>query len=294
MNNEELVPLHADIAVLGLGAMGSAVARRLLSADLRVAVWNRTAGRAAPLVASGAEETTTADVALQAAPITLVILSDAKAACEVLRASSANLLGRTVVNFCSGTTTDALAFRLLVESAGGRYLRGSITAYPRNVGHRDTCYFYSGDSDAFNTHRKILNHLSGDALFLSEAEASALGAAVTIQAFVAMGGFYEAVAAGTKLGGQPDILAVNLMKVSRFLFLDAIDDAAHRISHSNFSGEQATVDVHIAHIEGLMTSLSGHGIVTPLLDAFLATAKQAKALGFGADDIAATSKALML
>lgn len=274
--------------------MGSAVTSRLLAVGLRITVWNRTPHRAEPLVAKGTEEATTADVAMQAAPITLVILSDAKAACEVLRANSTNLSGRTVVNFCSGTTADALAFRLLVENAGGRYLRGSITAYPRNVGHRHTCFFYSGDTDAFNAHRKILDHLSGDALFLSEAEASALGTAVTIQTFAAMGGFYEAIAAGTKLGGQPDSLAANLIKVSRFLFLDAIDDAALRLAHTNFGGEQATVDTHISHIEGLITSLSGHGIVTPLLDAFLETARRSADLGFGSEDISATSKALTL
>jgi 3-hydroxyisobutyrate dehydrogenase/2-hydroxy-3-oxopropionate reductase len=42
------------VAVVGLGAMGSRMAGRLLDAGYEVAVWNRTAERAAPLVARGA------------------------------------------------------------------------------------------------------------------------------------------------------------------------------------------------------------------------------------------------
>lgn len=292
MQDDPLIPPRADLSILGLGAMGSAVASRLLASGLRIAVWNRSPQKADPLVAKGAEAVATAEEALLAAPITLVILSDAKVACDVLGAVRTNLSGRTVVNYSSGTTADVLAFRDLAGNARCRYLRGAITSYPRNVGHQDSCYFYSGDLDAFEAHRVILDRLSGGALFLSAADAAALGTAVTIQSFVAMGGFYEAVAAGTRLGAATDGLVTNLIRVSRFLLLDAIDDAAQRLAHNNFGGEQATIDTHIVHIESLIASLSEHGIATPLLDAFLATARRASVLGYGLEDIAATSKAL--
>jgi 3-hydroxyisobutyrate dehydrogenase-like beta-hydroxyacid dehydrogenase len=42
------------VAVVGLGAMGSRIAGRLLDAGYDVVVWNRTAEKAAPLVARGA------------------------------------------------------------------------------------------------------------------------------------------------------------------------------------------------------------------------------------------------
>ena len=43
----------------GLGAMGSAIAERLLAQGHRLTVWNRTAGRAAVLVTRGATQATT-------------------------------------------------------------------------------------------------------------------------------------------------------------------------------------------------------------------------------------------
>ena len=42
------------IAFLGLGAMGAPMVRRLLAAGVEVTVWNRTPGRAEPLVADPA------------------------------------------------------------------------------------------------------------------------------------------------------------------------------------------------------------------------------------------------
>lgn len=292
MSINERGPHRADISVLGLGAMGATVADRLLSAGWRVAVWNRTPGKATALTAKGAHEAPTVEDALDAAPIALIILIDAKVSCEVLSAIKKNLADCIIVNFSSGSTADSLALRLLVENAGGRYLRGTITAYPRNIGNQNTCFLYSGDSEAFEEYRFVLDHLSGDSLFLSEEEASALGAALAIQVFVAMGGFYEAVAAAIKLGAEKDALSDNLQRVSRFLFLDAIDDAAQRIRQNNFGGEQATINTHIGAIEGLLASLAELEIATPLLDAFLLTAKRARDLGYGDEDIAATSKAL--
>jgi 3-hydroxyisobutyrate dehydrogenase-like beta-hydroxyacid dehydrogenase len=46
----------STIALVGLGAMGNRMARRLLGAGHALVVWNRTPARAAELVAAGAEE----------------------------------------------------------------------------------------------------------------------------------------------------------------------------------------------------------------------------------------------
>jgi 3-hydroxyisobutyrate dehydrogenase-like beta-hydroxyacid dehydrogenase len=48
-----------EVAVAGLGAMGSRMAARLLDAGHRVVVWNRTPERAIPLVERGADRTAT-------------------------------------------------------------------------------------------------------------------------------------------------------------------------------------------------------------------------------------------
>ncbi|HEY8200332.1 MAG TPA: NAD(P)-binding domain-containing protein, partial [Actinomycetota bacterium] len=45
-----------DVAVLGMGRMGRALAGRLLEGGHRVAVWNRSKGKAGEIVSAGARE----------------------------------------------------------------------------------------------------------------------------------------------------------------------------------------------------------------------------------------------
>lgn len=44
-----------NVSIIGLGQMGAALARAYLKKDARVAVWNRSTGKAMPLVEHGAE-----------------------------------------------------------------------------------------------------------------------------------------------------------------------------------------------------------------------------------------------
>lgn len=292
MIQEKTEPNPANCSVIGLGAMGSAVAERLVNSGVNTFIWNRTASKSAPLVSAGATAVATATEACLAAPLILIVLSDMKTASQIVSALKCSLSGRTVVNFCSGTREDAENFEQLVRDCGGQCLHGSITTYPRNVGHPDSCFFYSGDAEAYQQHQGLLAGLSGDALFLSRTDSLALGAAVTIQAFVAMGAFYEAVAVGSRLGADTSQLVTNLRKTSRFLFLDAIDDAANRIDLQDFSGEQATIDTHAAHVAGLLQTLQARGMEPRLLNAFMAAIETAQRLGYGPDDISATSHVL--
>lgn len=71
------------IAVLGLGAMGVRMARRLLDGGCEVTVWNRSAERAAPLAALGAHAASTPRAAAQGADIVLAMLRDDEASREV-------------------------------------------------------------------------------------------------------------------------------------------------------------------------------------------------------------------
>src|SRR5690606_37357618 len=62
--------------VIGLGQMGSTLARLLLDSGYRVTVWNRTAAKAEPLVARGAELAPTALAAVSASRVVVVCVHD--------------------------------------------------------------------------------------------------------------------------------------------------------------------------------------------------------------------------
>ena len=72
------------IAFLGLGIMGSPMARRLLAAGYPLTVWNRTASRAEPLQAEGAHVAASPAEAVREAGVVITMLADPTAVREVI------------------------------------------------------------------------------------------------------------------------------------------------------------------------------------------------------------------
>jgi 3-hydroxyisobutyrate dehydrogenase-like beta-hydroxyacid dehydrogenase len=67
------------VAVLGLGAMGSRIARRLLQAGHELVVWNRTPSKAQPLLDAGAAPAATPAEAAGQAEAVITMVADPKA-----------------------------------------------------------------------------------------------------------------------------------------------------------------------------------------------------------------------
>ncbi len=68
-----------SVGFIGLGIMGRAMARRLIDAGFRVAVWNRDASKAADLVAAGAKQAATPRAAAEGADVVITIVTDSAA-----------------------------------------------------------------------------------------------------------------------------------------------------------------------------------------------------------------------
>lgn len=73
----------AKIAFLGLGAMGSRMASHLITAGHELAVWNRDARKAAPLVEKGARSASSPRQAAQGAEFVIAMLRDDTASRQV-------------------------------------------------------------------------------------------------------------------------------------------------------------------------------------------------------------------
>jgi len=80
-----------DVAVLGTGIMGAAMARNLARAGHRVRAWNRTRGKAEPLAADGVLVMDTPAEAVAGAEAVLTVLFDGGAVLEVLREAAPGL-----------------------------------------------------------------------------------------------------------------------------------------------------------------------------------------------------------
>jgi hypothetical protein len=147
-----------EVTVLGMGAMGRALAAALVTAGRSVTVWNRTPGRAVP----GAVVASSAAVAVASSPLVAVCLVDDAATREVL--STVDVTGRTVVNLTNGTPEQA---RAAAARYGPSYVDGGIMAVPRMIGQPGAFILYSGSSTAFASARETLETW-GEARFLGE------------------------------------------------------------------------------------------------------------------------------
>ncbi|MFE5293075.1 NAD(P)-dependent oxidoreductase [Isoptericola sp. NPDC056618] len=154
-------PGGAEVALLGLGEMGRALAGALLDVGHDVAVWNRTPGRDVDLVARGARRAASARGAVLAAPTVVVCLDDHASVHEALDPLAADLRGRAVVNLTTTTPSEARELAAWAEERGVRYLDGAIMATPPMIGAPGATILYSGDEGVFDETRAVLDRWAG-------------------------------------------------------------------------------------------------------------------------------------
>lgn len=154
-----------DVTVVGLGAMGSALARALVNDGYAVTVWNRTAGRV-PELAS--HEVPDLDRAVAASPVIIACLTTYDATRSALEPVAGGLRGRTLITLNSGTPGGARSFADWAAGQGAAFLDGAVKNVPEAVGKPDTLLYYSGDRAVFDRHLDLLRTLGGDTVFLGE------------------------------------------------------------------------------------------------------------------------------
>ncbi len=157
MTSPTTTPMSTGVAMLGLGAMGSSLAARLLDAGHTVTVWNRSAGRDADLVARGAQRGATVADAVTAQPLIVACLLRHPSVHETLDPVVDQLRGKTLVNLTTTTPNEARETAAWAAGHGIDYLDGAILAVPTMIGSPGAQVFYSGSQTAFDQHREVLD-----------------------------------------------------------------------------------------------------------------------------------------
>jgi 3-hydroxyisobutyrate dehydrogenase len=116
-------PQAETLGYLGLGMMGFPMARRLLNAGFEVSVWNRSAGKAAGLVETGARLASSPRDAASAASIIFMCVTNAKSVEEVVFGTEGLAAvaggGKLVVDFSSIHPDAARAIAARLKAANG-------------------------------------------------------------------------------------------------------------------------------------------------------------------------------
>lgn len=153
------------VTVIGLGLMGSALAKAFLDNGHTTTVWNREAARAEALVAAGASGAASPADAVRSSGTVVVCVSDYDAVRDVLDVAGDSLSGRTLVNLTSGTPEQCRQTAAWAQDAGVDYLDGAIMAIPPFIGQPQAMLLYSGSQSGFDENQALLESL-GTGMYL--------------------------------------------------------------------------------------------------------------------------------
>ncbi|MFD7865123.1 NAD(P)-dependent oxidoreductase [Streptomyces sp. NPDC059783] len=194
--NEIHATVHAtDVTVLGLGAMGGALAGALVKSGVPTTVWNRSAGRGGALVTGGAAEAASAAEAVRASPLVIVCLFDHDSVREVLDPLVDDLAGRKVVNLTTTTPQQARQLATWAARAGIAYLDGGIMAVPSMIGQPGASILYSGSREVFEGHTALFEQWAAGTYFGEDAGLASLYDFALLSAmYVMFAGFMQGAA----------------------------------------------------------------------------------------------------
>jgi len=144
-------PDKPPVAFIGLGKMGLAMATNLQRAGYPLVVWNRSAEKAASLVAAGASLAGTPVISSLADDASLrAVVSGRNGILRGLRSGAVHVGTSTVAPGLS----DDLAARHI--KAGGRYVAGPVVGRVPAAEAAQLVTFVAGDSDAIEAARGVI------------------------------------------------------------------------------------------------------------------------------------------
>ncbi|HEV7536075.1 MAG TPA: NAD(P)-binding domain-containing protein, partial [Acidimicrobiia bacterium] len=149
-----------DIAVLGMGRMGQALAKRLAGGGHRVVVWNRTAGKADEAVAAGATEAGSVADAAKGAAVVITSLSADEAVRTVALGEGGlrEAIGADAVYADASTVSPAMSEEL--AGAFPHFVALPILGPPGGVESGKAVYLAGGDPAAVERLEPVLATLT--------------------------------------------------------------------------------------------------------------------------------------
>jgi 3-hydroxyisobutyrate dehydrogenase-like beta-hydroxyacid dehydrogenase len=282
-----------SVAVLGLGAMGKALAAAFLEGGHPTTVWNRSPGKAGELVAQGAVPAGTVAEAVRAAELVVVCVVDHGAAQAVLDAAADELPGRVLVNLTSDTPERSRAAAAWAAGRGIDYLDGAIMVPVTAIGRPEALVFYSGPRAAYDKYEAALRALGGRPTHLGEDHglAAVYDLALLDYFYAGMSGLVHAFALAGTEGVRAKDLAPYLDTITGIMPPIAAYTAEH-IDAGSYPGEDAPLAMMAAGAGHVLEAAEQRGLDVGVLRAVKDITDRTLARGHATDGWASTVEAV--
>ncbi len=188
---------------IGLGHLGKAMAKRLMSEGVDLIVWNRTREKAADL---GAEVADSPAALIMKADIAFLNLFDSDAVSSVLEGKSGLLAGDCSKKILIDTTTNhferVLHFHRLFEERGGYYLESPVLGSVVPAMQGNLTVLVSGQKAAYERAKPLLDKIGKNIFYL---EKPVLAIRMKLINNIVLGAFMAALAEASAFGEKAGI-----------------------------------------------------------------------------------------
>ncbi|AGA89010.1 beta-hydroxyacid dehydrogenase, 3-hydroxyisobutyrate dehydrogenase [Thioflavicoccus mobilis 8321] len=281
------------IAVLGLGLMGTAIARRLHEQGFAVVGWNRSPGAAEALAGEGIATAASPGEAIAMADLVALLLADADAIAETLAPPTTEALaGRILVQMGTIAPDESRDLAARIAAAGAEYLEAPVLGSLPEAGAGRLLIMAGGEADLFERCRPFLA-----ALGESPQRIGAVGQAAALKLAMnqLIAGLTATFAASLGLVRREGIAVDQFMDLLRgsALYAPTFDKKldkylAHDYGSANFPLKHLLKDVRLFH-----RTAGQAGIDNAPIAALEAACLRGIAAGHGDEDYSALYEALV-
>lgn len=283
-----------SVTLIGLGAMGSALAKALVNGGHTTTVWNRTRSKVDDAVSIGAIGASTVVEAVDANDLLLVCMSNYTATRSIMDTEevSSHLSGKALVQMGTGTPSEARENELWMREMGGDYLDVTIQPYPERIGEADSRFFISGSEKVYELAQPYLKLFGGDLKYLGEN----VGAANTLD----LGKLVYWLGQALGFAHAARICEAENVELDQFGSLfnegELARDFADMVHADNYAVDAIHPGASITTWEGCIQLIQGHAklnnINSEIPDFLSSIFKRALDSGYGEEDVAAIVKVL--
>ena len=279
-----------DVTMIGLGAMGSALAGAFIGVGYRVTVWNRTSSKMEPLSALGANAASGSSEAIQASPIIVVCVDNYETSRALISENELGqyLSGRILIQLSTGSPKEAREFEGWIHGFGCEYLDGAIMPYPDEIGDEDAKLLFAGPEETYARCQPVLSCLGGDLRYLGPniGGAAALDMALLTHDLSC----YLGVIHGAHICESENI------SVGEFASMFPEDSIAREpvevIHAGKYDKPGATLAVWDGALQRIQTQSQDSEINSEVPDFISSFFKRALAAGYGEEDVASIIKVM--
>ena len=255
-----------NVAFIGLGRMGSGMARNIQKAGFPLVVYNRNKAKTEPFAAAGARAAETPRTAAAGADIVVTSLIDDRSILDLMTAEDGLLAGlpKAAIHLSTTTISPAASTRLaeLHREHGSRYVATNVLGRPSAAEAGQLVALVAGEPETIARCRPVIEAFTSAVVDVGRRPADAARMKLTINFFLA--GLLESIGEAYVFAEKHDLAlaTVRTLILEQVLPNPAVREYAERLAARRYDEAGATLTTGLKDLE-LILAEAGR-VYTPL------------------------------